>query len=290
MKQEEYVRSDVEGFRDWLATALCGEPVRFSVPGHRAEYQTLRQALDAYRWPLRAVSGLSNLKDGCPFVHPEVNALPAMSSLADNAEVLNTLQVALRAAYDEGPNASGHLAGAAAAVFHWGGVYTTTLHGGNKPWLAANHLSLHSILQTVVKDHATGDDLSKVANLRFNSGMTKVYSLLIDDFIIYDSRVAAALAWLISRWWATTLGREASKLPLSLRIGCLAANGNAAAFRNPDSSVFRTLSNRPYEHYQWNVRANWILGSAQQKAGKRSQFKNLREIEAALFQMGERVV
>jgi hypothetical protein len=50
------------------------------------------------------------------------------------------------------------------------------------------------------------------------------------------------------------------------------------------------LSNRPYEHYQWNVRANWLLGSAQAMAGERSRFANLRQIEAALFQMGNRVI
>lgn len=36
--------------------------------------------------------------------------------------------------------------------------------------------------------------------LRFNSGMTKVYSLLCDNFVIYDSRVAAALGWAIVKY------------------------------------------------------------------------------------------
>ena len=30
-----------------------------------------------------------------------------------------------------------------------------------------------------------------------NSGFTKIYSLYIDDFIIYDSRVGAALGFLV---------------------------------------------------------------------------------------------
>ncbi|MOA38849.1 hypothetical protein D3C78_1605740 [compost metagenome] len=54
--------------------------------------------------------------------------------------------------------------------------------------------------------------------------------------------------------------------------------------------MFKTLSAHPHEHYAWNVRANWLLDSAQELAGEESQFGSLREIEAALFQMGERVV
>lgn len=36
--------------------------------------------------------------------------------------------------------------------------------------------------------------------LRFNAGMTKVYSLLADSLIIYDSRVAAALGWIVVKY------------------------------------------------------------------------------------------
>ena len=38
------------------------------------------------------------------------------------------------------------------------------------------------------------------SDLRFNAGMTKVYSLMCDNFIIYDSRVAAALGWLVMKY------------------------------------------------------------------------------------------
>lgn len=44
------------------------------------------------------------------------------------------------------------------------------------------------------------DDNSALKVRRFNAGMSKVYSLIVADFIIYDSRVAAALAWFVARW------------------------------------------------------------------------------------------
>jgi hypothetical protein len=37
-------------------------------------------------------------------------------------------------------------------------------------------------------------------NLRLSSGMIKVYSLLCKDFIIYDSRVAAGLGWMVVKY------------------------------------------------------------------------------------------
>ncbi|MDT4852605.1 hypothetical protein FQZ97_868420 [compost metagenome] len=290
MKRGCYLQDEVAEFTEWLAERLCGLPINFSLSGHDKQYRTLYEALRAYSWPLKTVAGRPNPDNGYPYVHPVVAPLPPKSTLATNTGVLDVIQRALRSAYKGGPSQSNELTGAVAAILHWGGVYTTTKHGGNKPWLATNHPHLLSILQAVVNDHARNDDCSKVPNLRFNSGMTKVYSLLIDNFIIYDSRVAASLAWLALSWWTSVKGQPKGKLPPHLRFGCLAGNGKTFGYRNPDKAVFKTLSAHPHEHYAWNVRANWLLDSAQELAGEESQFGSLREIEAALFQMGERVV
>lgn len=290
MKRESYLQGDVAEFTEWLAQRLCGLPINFSVLGHSKAYRTLPDALDAYCWPLKAQAGRPNPDSHYPYVHPVVSPLHAKSNLAANTAVLDVIQKALRGAYKDGLSPSNELSGAVAATFHWGGVYTTTKTGGNKPWLEKNHPRLLSILEAVVSDHAQGDDCSKVPDLRFNSGMTKVYSLLIDNFVIYDSRVAGSLAWLTLHWWTSVKGRLTGELPRLLRFGCLTGNGKALGYRNPDKTVFKTLSVQPNEHYMWNVRANWILEGAQTQAGKDSKFVSLREIEAALFQMGERVV
>ncbi len=213
--------------------------------------------------------------------------LPANSNLADNTRVLNVIRDALREAHAAGPVGKWKLAGAVASVFHWGGVYTER---GNKGWLTENHRVLHETLREVIRDHARGDDVSGIRNLRFNSGMTKVYSLVIDDFIIYDSRVAAALAWLVRRWWKANPERRTQPLPELLQFACPRGNGAMARYRNPDVQVFRTIAGKPGQHYTWNVRANWLLSSALRTAGSDSRFRSLREVEAALFQMGDRVV
>lgn len=290
MRAEDYLQGDVARFCQWLSQRLGGDPIHFAVPGHDKQFLTLHEALQAYAWPLKKLAGLPNPDPVYPYRHPEVPTLLAKGSLAANTAVLRLIQQALRAAYHAGPASPEALAGAVAATFHWGGVYKETPFGGNKPWLAGNYHGLFAILENVVNDHVRGDDESRVRDLRFNAGMTKVYSLLIDDFVIYDSRVAASLAWLVLNWWTQVEGKPSDQLHEHLRFLCLPGNGNASKRRNPQPQLFKTRATAPYEHYKWNVRLNWLLRGAQQRAGERSRFSSLREIEAALFQMGERVV
>jgi hypothetical protein len=281
-----YLTGAVSDFRDWLAQRFCGQPIGFTAPGGFA-YPDLQCAVAAYSWPPRAKRTLPNPHSSLPHVHPTVPTLPAKSGLAANIVVLNIIRHAMLAAYAAGPAGAHRLSGAVASVLHWGGVYTTP---GNRGWLTANHSHLFTILQAVVLDYAGGSDTSAVVGLRFNSGMTKVYSLLINDFIIYDSRVAAAIAWLAKRWWTAALGHSPSTLPSPLRFACLPANGAMAGYRNPCIAVFPNLTANPYEHYKWNVRANWLLSSALAVAGSASLITSLREAEAGLFQIGQRVI
>jgi len=285
MNRNQYLVGEVASFRDWLALSLQGQPVPFTV-GHR-HYASLPAAMNAYAWPLRAKAGLPNPHNGYPYVHPIVPPLATGATLANNAAVLDALQHALRRAFRDEHTLA--LAGAVAGILHWGGVYTTTPNGGNKPWLARHHANLHALLTAVVLDHANGDDVSTVEGLRFNAGMTKVYALLIDDFIIYDSRVAASFTWLANHWWTNVRNLLQVNLPTHLRFGTLPANGSAHGHRNAAPGIFPGIT-RAEDHYTWNVRANWLLSDALLHAGQASQFATLREIEAALFQMGERVM
>jgi len=249
VNQSQYLTGSVAAFRDWLAQRLCGQPINFVVPGTLA-HPNLQSALAAYSWPVRAQAGLPNPHLSLPHVHPVVPSLAARSTLAQNSVVLHIIRHALRSAYAAGLPAAHQFSGAVAAVLHWGGVYTKR---GNRGWLIANHANLLAVIQAVVRDHSKGDDTSAVSRLRFNSGMTKVYSLLIDDFIIYDSRVAAALAWLAKRWWTIDCGQPAHTLPQLLRFACLPANGAMARYRNPDAQLFPTIAANPYCRRRSNI-------------------------------------
>jgi hypothetical protein len=284
MNKEQYLIDDVACFRDWLAERIQGQPVQFRIGSH--QYASLHAAMASYAWPLKSQNGLPKPQEGYPYIHPIVQPLSAHANLAANTEVLDQLQNALRVAFMRKQTLE--LAGAVASIFHWGGVYTTTRHGGNKPWLKNHHLNLHELLKQVVVDHASGYDVSTVHGLRFNAGMTKVYALLLDEFIIYDSRVAASLTWLALNWWTITKNSPPATLPDLLRFGTLPANGSARKHRNASPGIFPTIT-RATDHYTWNIRANWLLSDALNRAGKASQFATLRQVEAALFQMGDRV-
>ena len=284
MNQNQYLTDNVASFRDWLVELLEGRPVQFNIGAHH--YASLPVAMAAYAWPLKSQKGLPNPHEGYPYIHPVVSPLADHANLATNTVVLDQLQHALRTAFMGKQTLE--LAGAVAAIFHWGGVYTTTLYGGNKPWLKSQYLNLHALMNQVVIDHASGNDVSTVNGLRFNAGMTKVYALLLNDFIIYDSRVAASLTWLALHWWTVVKNSPAATLPDLLRFGTLPANGYARKHRNAAPGIFQGITQAAH-HYMWNVRANWLLSDALSRAGKASQFATLREVEAALFQMGYRV-
>lgn len=296
LKTTYLANPDVDHFCKWLAQLLAGQPIHFSIPTPHPgySYPNLHSAHAAYSWPPRKWTGLPTPHGTLPHIHPAVPSLNAHSPLSHNTAVLAIAQAALRTAYAIATPGSKHLSGAVAQIFHWGGVYTST---GNKLWLTTNQPNLLSILQRFVIDHALGDDNSTVPRLRFNSGMTKVYSLLIDDFIMYDNRVSASMAWLALDWWTKHLGNSAPSLPPFLRFACPPTNGKMAPHRNPNQSVFPTLSGtQPYAHYTWNVRTNWLLAHAlllanqPPKIGHLSPFKSLRDVEAALFQMGYCVI
>lgn len=285
MNQLKYFTPQVDLFVEWLSQILRGVPVHFSVSS-AVPYKHLHDALSAYRWPPKSKPPLQVSVPGFPYIHPILNTLAADADFVANAALLSKLQSAMRTSYAAGTLQSQAFAGAVAATFHWGGVYTWR---GNKGWLLSNHAHLQPLVRAFITDHARGEDESGVADLRFNSGMTKVYALLLQDFIIYDSRVAAALAWLALEWWTRHRNLPAVTLPAELRFGCPIGNGSKAQYRNPWPPIFLWLRNSPYGHYTWNIRANWILNAAQKQAGAGSCFADLRQIEAALFQMGDRV-
>ncbi len=132
-----------------------------------------------------------------------------------------------------------------------------------------------------------------------NSGFTKLYSILVDDFVIYDGRVGAALGLLVTKWASDYSGRE---IPYLLRF----SYGNAASSdkcqnnkerRNPsnDKVIFQSLfhgekEKRRVRHIQDNIKANWVIKEVLRISSENSLFNRLgapiRAFEAALFMIG----
>lgn len=207
----------------------------------------------------------------------------AGSSFAENAAVLGELQQKLRSAEARGADAA--IRDAAIEVVRWGGVAPR-----NEDWLRANGGGLAACLARVSTALAQDDDAVDLGkDLRFNAGMTKVYSLLLDHFVIYDSRVAGALAWFVAAWAGE------GPVPDTLRFPCMAAKEDPGAARRklrnprPGRGGFPLLGARPRAHAKWNLRASWII-RALLEAHPGTVFGSgtaaSRRLEAALFMWG----
>lgn len=280
-------------FVAWLSRRIDGtEAVDFQYKP-RQGYRTLGDARDAYAWP-RGTSTIPT-PDGDLVLAPK-------SNLAANSAVLQVLSNGLRTSLANSNIDQGTLADWVEAVLRWGGVYLRQRGGGNAGWLDARRAAgdLRETLKVAMEAFISGsihaDD--GPINLRSNAGLTKVYSLVLDDFIIYDSRVAGALAWMVMSCWKPATG----DIPPHLRFVCMPAKegSNVAAAerkaRSPDGLIFSSLQGSGMQthrkHAMWNLRANHVLTAALEQAQQRccniapAGFRTVRDVEAALFVMG----
>jgi hypothetical protein len=277
MNKESYLRNaDVHAFVEWMgdhlgAGSLLGHG--YARPGLAPLwFDNLSAAFDSYEWPFsfKRIGG-----QRC-----------AGRTFAENDAVLADLQHRLRGALAAEDGAA--LCDAAVEVVRWGGVAPR-----NEDWLRANEHRLVTLLGWVKEALEKQDDEADLGpELRFNAGMTKVYSLLLDHFVIYDSRVAAALAWFVAAW-AREKGLDSVPPPLQFR--CMAAKEDPGAtrkkLRNPwrGKLGFPHLGSQPYVHAKWNLRASWIvekLVDAPRATSFGSGPAASRKLEAALFMWG----
>lgn len=274
MKKSEYLEQ-VKEFTTWMAQHLNDESQlahHYYRPNavDATRFGNLADALRKYAWPVAsAVRDRNNSAD----------------SLEANTLVLDRMQSALKAAHTDES-----MRDACIAVMQWGGVVN-----GNVPWLEKNTGGLAKLVHNVSSLLDSNDDGMErfPANLRFNAGMTKVYSLLVDNFVIYDSRVAAALCWFVMHW---ALESNVAAVPEALSFPCMPAkegyNPQIRKLRNPSTGawLFPRLNNRPRVHAQWNLRASWLLEAVLKEARPATAFHQasqpLRALEAALFMWG----
>ncbi|MGI3745864.1 MAG: hypothetical protein ACRYF8_10235 [Janthinobacterium lividum] len=265
----------VQQFVAWLSKNLDSETFAHSYINRRSgswQCKSLYDAYVKYQWRHRAGD-----------------------TFADSAATLTSLSSALHAALASPANDQAARS-AATDVMTWGGVVA-----GNVRWLNANRNLTSDLLavQAAINAQDTADDVLADRKLRFNAGMTKVYSLLCDGLIIYDSRVAATLGWAVRKFCEA---QQLTSVPAELSFPWAPAkstpNNPAPKNRDPSSTAlsFPKLTPGPL-HAQWNMKASWILEAALlSSAGQTSQFASdpyldtpalqLRAVEAALFMIG----
>ena len=275
MDKTAYISTpEVKQFIEFFADKIFGNfEHRYLVRQTGKEWSSIniRDAALKYQWPWR---GLCN-------------------TLCDNARELDRLQINLRNALK--PANSVALVNSSLDVFKWGGVLN-----GNKNRVIVNMGVLVGLYSGAISQlHLAGDDkfLGKVWNM--NSGFSKVYSLLSDDMIIYDSRVGAALGFLVKHCatqhkWGT--------IPEELLFPYASPRNAVTAVkplnRNPGSYhgvSFPSFSGRPDLQAVFMIRASWIVEAVIKKVAciKEKELKcgqvtipKQRFIEAGLFMIG----
>lgn len=199
------------------------------------------------------------------------------SSFAESLAVLDRLRGTLRGAA-EAFDTERFVAGAL-AVLAWGGV-----SNWNADWLnRQTRAEIENIIDAAKwLDPSTADD-NRLSHIpRLNSGFTKIYSLMLDRFPIYDSRVAAALALLVRQYCVET---EQTAIPHPLRFSLppgRAAGRLVAGFPNAYGTAQFAVA---------NLRAAWLMDAMSRRGrfGELPPANRLRALEAALFMVGFRV-
>ena len=267
----------VQDFVDWLATRLH----HTSLFAH--QYTDRRS---------QRIRSFSSLEDACAKYHwPHQGALgtPAGVCLASSDVTLTALGNALKSGLAQKSDPCTLIA--ASGIMKWGGV-----SAGNVRWLTNNTSGLSQLLATTAaafSGNSLADPVLLNTHLRFNAGMTKVYSLLVNDFIIYDSRVAAALGWIVVKYCQD---RQLATVPAELAFPWAPAKEGPAVKwrknRNPAKGtlLFPRLTGA-VQHAHWNLKASWILAEVLANAGAGAftdagRIASLRRLEAALFMIG----
>lgn len=117
-----------------------------------------------------------------------------------------------------------------------------------------------------------------------NAGFTKIYSLLFDNWVIYDSRVAAGLQHLISLYMRKN---NLQDIPTALNLATPASRGDKHGDYRTIGKFKKTYSN-PQRHLESNIRANYILSQyfVNNPDTRFAGDDRMRKLEAALFMIG----
>lgn len=222
--------------------------------------RSLQEALNNYCWRY-TIKSTSLTHDA-----------PASSMLyQDSGKVLEVAKTMLRAGDDNSLRAGARL------ILEWGGVTPGNTDRVNKDSFPTDIENVKRYWQAVnTTDVPIG--YKKGIGIHSNAGFSKIYSSLLDDFIIYDSRVAIALAYIIERCFQ-------DPIPPHLAI-FLPPSRKADLNKVKVHSTFKPINGSSEKHLYSNIIASWIISTALQQIKTATPDVTHRDIEAALFMVG----
>lgn len=289
--------SEVRDFIKWLSTLLNSDMSESFVHGYSIEPRG-RSSLRK-QWQCSSIyNAFEQYEWGFSFEDCDTGEKKKGSSYSESEAALNDLHEKLIAAVKSSDNNS--CFNVCSMILKWGRVLGSE-NRGNEKILREMREYLASYLQ-MVKVFFEGEcELSPryqiklengVTDIVMNAGFTKIYSLLCDEFIIYDGRVGAALGCLVVHFLNSPLGERYTDIPAGLDFYYGNAK-NPKVNRNPSvgNYQFKALSASCPVHIRNNLKANWIISALNLKGSKgfSSSKAPSRSFESALFMIGYRV-
>ena len=213
----------------------------------------------------------------------------------DNAAELADYRTRLRAAVE---SRDGEVVfTTCAAILRWGGVWANN----GRTLADRQHLFIDELqhMRAVLTAAETPAPTALRLNPRdpdtivcaMNAGFVKIYSLLLDDCVIYDGRVGAALG-LLARQYCEASGLDALPSALAFAYGVPKESPTAMhpKRRDPSQGPFRfpRLRQDARFHTAQTMRANWFLrATLDRQPGSFSAGElGFHELAAGLFMVG----
>ena len=259
----------VRAFVDWAAPLVSGErTLKHQWESRRWGSWSCETLFDAYRgydWPF-----------SCRL--PGDPAPRRGHSYADTVAVLGDLGRVLRCSA-ETKNADSFL-GAAVAVLEWGRVRRS-----ERRLRALGARAVDELTETARRLDPAEADLRRLSEVSLiNSGFSKIYSLLLEGFPIYDSRVACALASLV-RLFCEETGRG-PEVPTPLAFGIPPSQARARRDPSCGALVFPKIWT-PRRYAESNLMAAWLLDVlSQQSPFAELASERQRALQSAMFMVG----
>lgn len=284
MKGQKYCGSpDVQEFIKWISNLLDTEDSfahSYIIAKTKEKWKcdSIYTAFENYKWPFYYTNINGKRIHGSSFADSK-KALEECSEQLIKSLYLNDEETCFSACRQ---------------ILEWGGVT-------NKNVDRIRQMSNRcDYFKGVIKILESDNNLEGYINsgIIMNSGFTKIYSLIVKDFIIYDSRVGAALGLLVRKFCEET---KKEKIPEELRFSwglkrqtLNNQNKQNENPRNPSNQMYKfPLLTNSKLHIENNIRANWLLKEILNKTNSNFNCLDgtiaLRALEAALFMIGYEV-
>ena len=294
MKRDEYLKDqDVSAFIEWAAKLVSGEwGLEHSWSSNdpqgrnprQFDCQSLYEACESYYWNGGSFEGMAARFDEFRLGLQ----VPEHPTAEDMRKFLDTANEVIEWGGTQKPKDIRELEIMLLIILHPDKLHETQPETSiNKDELLSLHRAIIVQLNRLMIDHPSrlspeqGDTDGLTGFKYMGAGYSKIYSAMIDDFPIYDSRVGCGLAWLIWLFFEDEQP-DGSRELLMLRV----PKDQGRNLRIPPG--FKPV-NTPKQHAESNLKAAWILGELVKRPGPFRDLPKKRRVmalQAALFMIG----